>query len=120
MTAANLSLAKGLAAERARTVLEDPKSEHSLARLCDCGKKMVIDLGPPIIEAEVEDKPEVLITDETEEGFAKLADQARIEFEDQDIENPLIALVDDSHSDNDEQAVEDMLAIYDKDPEIGD
>lgn len=115
ITAANLSLAKGLAAERARSVLGDPNSEHSLSRLCDCGKKMVVDsVTSPDVGADIEklrpepqDKP---LNDETEEGFAKLAEMTRVKFEGFDTLGSE-KLADDT--DSDEQAVEEMLAVQD-------
>jgi len=121
ITAANLSLAKGLAAERARFVLGDVNSEHSLSRLCDCGKKMVVDsvvdsVTPVDVEADIGNlqpephcKPDVTLNDETEEGFAKIAEMTRVKFEGIDISN-LETVVDDT--DSDEQAVEEMLTIH--------
>jgi len=114
VTAANLSLAKGLAAERARTVLEDPNSEHCLSRLCDCGKKMDVDAivaAGSDVDIDLQRKSEVALNDETEEGFAKIAEMTRVEFEDPDL-STTITLVDETAID--EQAVEDMLAIQDQ------
>ena len=85
VTAANLSLAKGLAAERARAILEDPNSEHCLSRLCNCGKKMNIDTNKTAavdVDVELQCKPDITLSDETEEGFAKIAEMTRVEFED--------------------------------------
>jgi len=115
VTAANLSLAKGLAAERARTVLEDPNSEHCLSRLCDCGKKMDVDATAAVgsdVDIDLQRKSEVALNDETEEGFAKIAEMTRVEFEDPDL-STTVTLVDETAID--EQAVEDMLAIQDQD-----
>jgi endoribonuclease Dicer len=114
VTAANLSLAKGLAAERARNVLEDPNSEYCLSRLCDCGKKMDIDASASAaVDADIElqGKSEIALNDETEEGFAKIADMTRIEFEDPDTSKS-ITLVDETAID--EQVVEDMLTSQDQ------
>ena len=110
VTAANLSLAKGLAAERARTVLEDPNSEHCLSRLCDCGKKMDIDVTAAArsdVDIDLQRKSEVALNDETEEGFAKIAEMTRVEFEDplEDL-STTITLVDETAID--EQAVEEI------------
>jgi endoribonuclease Dicer len=113
VTAANLSLAKGLAAERARTVLEDPTSQHCLARLCDCGKKMDVDATMVIsvdADIDIKGKPDIALNDETEEGFAKIAEMTRVEFVDPDIAAS-IAHVEETAID--EQAVEDMLTIHD-------
>ena len=114
VTAANLSLAKGLAAERARTVLEDPNSEHCLLRLCDCGKKMDVDASAAAgldADIDLQRKSDVVLSDETEEGFAKIAEMTRVEFEDLDLSST-ITLVDETAVD--EQTVEDMLAIQDQ------
>ena len=115
ITAGNLSLAKGLAAEKARSILGDSNSEHSLPRLCDCGKKMVVDStvpldvdpdnGNPRPEPERQSKPDAALNDETEEGFAKIAEMTRVKFEG-DVSS-LETAIDDS--DSDEQAVEEML-----------
>lgn len=73
VTASNLSLSKGLAAERARAILGDPTHEMNLVRLCDCRKaaeeRMDICSEPP------GDQTSQKITDETEEGFASIAKQ---------------------------------------------
>ena len=114
VTGANLSMAKGLAAERARTVLEDPKSEHCLSHLCDCGKKMDVDASAAVsadADIELQGKPDVALNDETEEGFAKIAEMTRVEFEDPNTSS--VTLVNETAMD--EQAVEDMLALQDQD-----
>ena len=71
ITASNLSLSKGLAAERARAILGDPSHEMSLVRLCDCRRaaeeRMDICPEPP------GDQTSQKVTDETEEGFASIA-----------------------------------------------
>lgn len=118
ITAGNLSLAKGLAAERARFVLGDPDSEYSLSKLCDCGKKMAVDpVKPPDVETDIEklgpepqEKPDSSLNDETEEGFAKLAEMTRVKFEGHDTSS-LDTVEDDT--DSDEQAVEEMLTVHD-------
>ncbi|KIK99753.1 hypothetical protein PAXRUDRAFT_822437 [Paxillus rubicundulus Ve08.2h10] len=73
ITAGNLSLSKGLAAERARALLGDPSFEMNLARLCDCRKttEEPMDIYPELTGDETAPK----ITDETEEGFATIAKQ---------------------------------------------
>ncbi|KAF9239687.1 hypothetical protein BU15DRAFT_46430 [Melanogaster broomeanus] len=73
ITAGNLSLSKGLAAERARALLGDPDFEMNLARLCDCGKttEEPMDICPEPSGDEIASKT----TDETEEGFATIAKQ---------------------------------------------
>ena len=127
VTAGNLPLAKGLASERARQVLEDPRSEFSLKRLCDCTKSST--KKPPHEDAEeklrreLEDKPENLPNDETEEGFARIAELTRKEFADEELELDITlaeeTMVEDElmdeqdklmdEDDNDEKAVEEML-----------
>lgn len=73
ITASNLSLSKGLAAERARAILSDPSHERNLARLCDCRRaaeeRMDVCSEPPC------DQKSPKVTDETEEGFASIAKQ---------------------------------------------
>lgn len=62
--APNLSLAKGLASERARSILEDPKSPFYLKRICSCGT---------VDETTAQSHETEGLDDETEEGFARLA-----------------------------------------------
>ncbi|PCH38586.1 hypothetical protein WOLCODRAFT_88179 [Wolfiporia cocos MD-104 SS10] len=86
ITAPNLSMAKGLAAERARFILSHPDHMHHLSRICDCPKKentkpkvdesVADDVAaatvPAVADADVEpDAAE--FDDETAEGFAHLA-----------------------------------------------
>ncbi|TBU24821.1 hypothetical protein BD309DRAFT_1080474 [Dichomitus squalens] len=72
LAAPNLSMAKGLAAERARAVLADPESPHFLSRVCTCPKKGKAAKRPPSpLPMDVPDKKE--LSDETTEGFAMLA-----------------------------------------------
>ncbi|KAF7971447.1 hypothetical protein HWV62_21012 [Athelia sp. TMB] len=112
ISAPNLSLAKGLASERARAVLEDPKSDLSLKKLCDCAKNMEVDPSPAATMADVgteeKGKAELQLTDETEEGFAKLADQARKDFRDLAVASPSRTPMEDY---TDELAVEQMLLL---------
>lgn len=76
ISAANLSLAKGLAAERARQVLEDPDSPYLLSRICDCKEAMAVE-GEAIVYGQqlpiIDISPDQKLDDETEEGFATLA-----------------------------------------------
>jgi len=76
ITATNLSLSKGLAAERARNLF-DPNFEMNLARLCNCGKTPIV--VPPdsddLIDSIVDALAAPRLSDETEEGFATLAKQ---------------------------------------------
>ena len=78
ITATNLSLSKGLAAERARNVLADSTFDKCLAKLCDCQSKLAAAV-PEVIEAEAGIDVDLLapssLTDETEEGFAAIAKQ---------------------------------------------
>ncbi|CAL1703381.1 unnamed protein product [Somion occarium] len=78
ISAANLSLAKGLASERARQVLEDPDSQYLLSKICDCNEKMAVDETVPEIVVDVIERK---LDDETEEGFAALAKIAVSEVE---------------------------------------
>ncbi|THH31544.1 hypothetical protein EUX98_g2658 [Antrodiella citrinella] len=67
--ASNLSLAKGLAAERARQILDDPNGPYYLGNICDCADAMAVDHG----DTPSFDMPTDMLNDETEEGFAALA-----------------------------------------------
>lgn len=73
ITASNLSLSKGLAAERARAILSDPSHDTNLVRLCHCRRaaeeRMDVCSEPP------GDQTSQKVTDETEEGFASIAQQ---------------------------------------------
>lgn len=81
IAAPNLSMAKGLAAERARTVLSDPTSPHFLSRVCICTRKGTAAKPlPPALPLDVPDKKE--LNDETDEGFAILAQILVDEIED--------------------------------------
>ena len=95
-----MSLAKGLASERARQVLEDPESEYHLSKICDCNEAMAID--EPVQEATVDvDTTERKLDDETAEGFAALAQLAVNEAE-SDIDGVPIP---DEDSERDEEEV---------------
>lgn len=78
--AANLSLAKGLAAERARQVLEDPESPYFLSKICDC-KKQQEEETPPDHEDLGDIEEHKKLDDETEAGFAALARAALAEIQ---------------------------------------
>ncbi|KAI0831673.1 hypothetical protein BC628DRAFT_1311344 [Trametes gibbosa] len=71
--APNTSMAKGLAAEEARRVLDDPESPHYLPRTCVCGKEeMAVEEEEVAVEVAMDvDKAE--LDDETTQGFATLA-----------------------------------------------
>ena len=99
VAAPNLSMAKGLAAERARAVLSDPASPHFLSRMCVCTRKgPAAKPLPPALPLDVPDKKE--LNDETNEGFAMLA-QILVD----EIEDPLPASEEDT--DSGEQTDED-------------
>ncbi|THG95342.1 hypothetical protein EW026_g6294 [Hermanssonia centrifuga] len=68
--ASNMSLAKGLASERAKQVLADPQGPYLLAAICDCNARAAVEEPPEL--AVIEEEPQKL-DDETEEGFAALA-----------------------------------------------
>ncbi|KAI0373238.1 hypothetical protein BV20DRAFT_963060 [Pilatotrama ljubarskyi] len=72
IAAPNLSMAKGLAAEEARRVLDDPDSPFHLSRVCICGKESesAMEEEPAEVPLDV-DMSE--LDDETKEGFAILA-----------------------------------------------
>lgn len=77
------AVSKALAAELALNVLEDKSSDYYLPRLCDCaakasGIKPIVDIGEEEGEEDAEGGGEGLVEDpvqidETEEGFAALA-----------------------------------------------
>lgn len=75
--AQNISLAKGLAAERARQVLEDPDSPYHLSKICDCKEDREASVAQDLPELDETKK----LDDETEEGFAALARAALAEAE---------------------------------------
>ncbi|KAI0324687.1 hypothetical protein GY45DRAFT_1364938 [Cubamyces sp. BRFM 1775] len=82
IAAPNLSMAKGLAAEEARRVLDDPSSPHHLSRVCVCGMEQVkedepVELPPEVVKEELDD--------ETHEGFAILAQILIEETEDPEL-----------------------------------
>ena len=94
LPASNMSFAKGLAAERARQILDDPTSEYYLPNICDCAQLMDIDGEPPTFEM-----PKDMLNDETEAGFAALARIAVVETskqESKETQNGLLNDEDDS------------------------
>lgn len=72
--AQNISLAKGLAAERARQVLGDLESPYHLSKICDCKAEREAAAAGELDEIKKLD-------DETEEGFAALARAVLAEVE---------------------------------------
>lgn len=83
--AANISLAKGLAAERARQVLEDPESPYLLSKICDCKKEQ--EEQTPSVHDDLGDIEETKrLDDETEAGFAALARAALAEIQAPEVE----------------------------------
>lgn len=112
--ASNISLAKGLAAERARQVLEDPASPYLLSRICNCRQQQggteaqVENLG----DAEEAKK----LDDETEEGFAALARAALAEIEVPRVEGEGKAVVQDDVEAVVDDSDIDGEAIPDEDP----
>ena len=110
--ALNLSLAKGLAAERTRALLSDETSEHCLARICTCAEEALQVEGRQMVDEPTEDQKE--LDDETEEGFATLARIMDNEFSGRPPEAPKLAKHDDEgEEDSDDWAeldeVEDAL-----------
>ena len=71
--ASNMSLAKGLAAERAKEVLGDPNSPYRLSYLCDCAEEAKAAEAARHAEEAVDGVEAKKLDDETEEGFAALA-----------------------------------------------
>ncbi|KAI0668445.1 hypothetical protein C8Q78DRAFT_1081310 [Trametes maxima] len=88
IAAPNLSMAKGLAAEEARRVLDDPESPHHLSRVCKCREEKPTP-EEALLDVEVDE-----LDDETNEGFAMLA-QIRLE----ETEEPDMASVPDEDMD---------------------
>ncbi|KAI8999078.1 hypothetical protein BD414DRAFT_527097 [Trametes punicea] len=95
--APNLSMAKGLAAEEARRVLDDPESPHHLSRVCICGKEVTMKEDSTEAPEDV-DKDE--LDDETDEGFAMLARILFEEFADPDVPVAGMAGAEDIVSDD--------------------
>ncbi|EGO21809.1 hypothetical protein SERLADRAFT_441040 [Serpula lacrymans var. lacrymans S7.9] len=73
ITASNLSLSKGLAAERARILLDDHSSDQCLTSLCDCSMAMKPQV--PQVSLAIPDENDISkpVSDENEEGFATIA-----------------------------------------------
>ncbi|KAI0933522.1 hypothetical protein AcV5_005646 [Taiwanofungus camphoratus] len=110
--APNLSLAKGLAAERARNLLGDPQHPYCLSHVCNCGESVTVDnTGTKTSETETR-----LLDDETEDGFAALATIIREEYDgachgDQNVMEDKEAVEEDVTVLAEEQEVEDMMQI---------
>ncbi|KZS98895.1 P-loop containing nucleoside triphosphate hydrolase protein [Sistotremastrum niveocremeum HHB9708] len=79
----NISLAKGLAAEEARTILESD-SELCLRRLCDCRVAGTLADGVDVQTTLPDNQlqPETTWSDETEQGFAYLARESSRSLQD--------------------------------------
>ncbi|KAI0355038.1 hypothetical protein OH77DRAFT_1425091 [Trametes cingulata] len=119
VAAANLSMAKGLAAEEARRVLDDPESPFHLSRVCVCGKESeaAMEEEPTEVTLDV-DKSE--LDDETTGGFAILA---RIMLEETEEQSSTPALQDGDLEDDEmdsppaedetmeEREVEEMMEV---------
>lgn len=109
--AMNLSLAKGLAAERTRALLSDQNSEYCLTRICTCAEESIQVEGRQVTDEPTEDQKE--LDDETEEGFAALARIMDDEFSGRLPEAPEPAKNDVDEEDSDDWAeldeVEDAL-----------
>lgn len=87
--ASNISLAKGLAAELAQQIMQDPDSPYLLKRICDCTRvtdpaAAAVPVVESVEEALLDPDPAVAqkkLDDETEAGFAALARMALTEAE---------------------------------------
>ncbi|KZT11110.1 uncharacterized protein LAESUDRAFT_642494 [Laetiporus sulphureus 93-53] len=105
----NLSLAKGLASERARVVLADPNSPYCLSKICDCGKE-----DSTTQATDESDSSE--LDDETTQGFAMLAHIVKEELEGSSEYQQAIDEDTSSQSEDDmleELEVEDMMQVDD-------
>lgn len=102
--AGNISLAKGLVAERALEILGTQSADKSLAALCSCADAMKMDMCAEAAEtAEEAEKPP---NDETVLGFAALAQQKLLESA------AAMTTLDERHGNEDaaeDAAVEAML-----------
>ena len=102
--AGNISLAKGLVAERALQILGAPSADKSLAALCSCADATKMDVC--VEAAETTEETEKPPNDETVLGFAALAQQKLLESA------AAMTTVDGRHGDEDaaeDAAVEAML-----------
>ncbi|KAH9857576.1 hypothetical protein C2E23DRAFT_720089 [Lenzites betulinus] len=116
--APNISMAKGLAAEEARRVLDDPESPYYLPRICVCGKEkeekeeaMAVEEEEDAVEIEL-DMDKLDLNDETTEGFATLA---RITLD--EVEQPVLPAEDDDADDQegeDDEEIGPELAVEDR------
>lgn len=107
-----MSLTKGLAAERAHSILNSSTSPHRLSLICDCSNQRQNDVA-----AEVELGEDMrTLDDETEEGFAALAQVIHQEVNDSAVDTQRdtgenMEDGDDISTWGDEQEVEDMMQI---------
>ncbi|KAI9059720.1 hypothetical protein FKP32DRAFT_1595995 [Trametes sanguinea] len=101
--APNLSMAKGLVAEEARRVLDDPESPFHLSKVCVCRKEVAVAEEPPAVEVPADVAKEEL-DDETTQGFAMLA---RILFE--EVEEPTHSVSDDKEADGQDDGEADGI-----------
>ena len=110
--AANISLAKGLAAERARQVMEDPESPYYLPKICDC-KTHEEECEHAVQDAEETEEAKRL-DDETEAGFAAMARAALAEVQPPGAE---LTNGDSTHNENvnEDDADIDGIPIADED-----
>ena len=102
ITASNMSLAKGLAAERARQVLEDRDNPHYLKYICDCDRHQPT---PPAQTQEIDATAPLEVKkldDETEAGFAALALQVLTSIQPDD-RNAQETTADSSFDDDEEE-----------------
>lgn len=112
ITGSNMSLTKGLAAERAHSILNSSTSPHRLSLICDCSNQRQNDVA-----AEVELGEDMkTLDDETEEGFAALAQVIHQEVNDSAVDTQRdtgenMEDGDDISTWGDEQEVEDMMQI---------
>ncbi|KAI0700535.1 hypothetical protein C8T65DRAFT_657631 [Cerioporus squamosus] len=122
IAARELSLAKGLAAEKARAVLSDPDSPRHLSRVCECRKKGAPSPEHPQSEPkeelplDVPDKED--LDDETDEGFAMLARILVEETQEPAVEEEEESDSEEEHTDEDwveEVEVEMMMEMMEVD-----
>ncbi|CCM04515.1 uncharacterized protein FIBRA_06696 [Fibroporia radiculosa] len=115
LVAPNLSLAKGLASERALAILSNPESPQSIAHLCTCNIAVEKEIAADQVE---------LADDETEEGFAAIARLMAEELEacgetDPNVNNESPGCQDEYLLDSrEEEEVEQMMQIDDYDESL--
>ncbi|KAI0792736.1 hypothetical protein C8Q75DRAFT_579347 [Abortiporus biennis] len=102
INATSLTLAKGLASERAQQVLEDPESPYALSKICNCAEEA---LKLKNLAQQEETKAKELeeddgkLDDETQEGFAALAQRAVSEVLGSEPEDAPVFTMDDDDDD---------------------